>query len=161
GTDALGVLGHHLAGKGTNCLVGFRLDRALVGDLPVTRGVCSVRDGVLSGIAERRKVTHRDGVFLADDGEEPATLDPSALVSMNLWGFAASMWEELHDAMSAAEGASEDDEEPLHRGHPSRRPRARARRDRVRGVAWRAAGWGLRPLLGAHTTACGPSCARE
>ena len=110
GTDALGVLGHHLAGKGTNCLVGFRLDRALVGDLPVTRGVCSVRDGVLSGIAERRKVTHRDGVFLADDGEEPATLDPSALVSMNLWGFAASMWEELHDAMSAAEGASEDDE---------------------------------------------------
>jgi len=110
GTDALGMLGNHLAARGTNCLVGFRLDRALVGDLPVTRGVCSVRDGVLTGIAERRRVTHRDGVFLADDGEEPATLDPSALVSMNLWGFAASMWVELHDAMSAAEGASEDDE---------------------------------------------------
>ena len=110
GTDALRVLGHHLAAKGTDCLVGFRLDRALVGDLPVTRGVCSVADGVLVGIAERRKVTHRDGTFRADDGIEPATLDPSSLVSMNLWGFAPSMWRTLADAMSKAADASEDDE---------------------------------------------------
>lgn len=110
GTDALQVLGHHLAERGTNCLVGFRLDQALVGDLPVTRGVCTVRDGVLVGIAERRQVTHVDGSFRSADGAEPATLDPSSLVSMNLWGFAPSMWGVLEDAMTAAKGASEDDE---------------------------------------------------
>jgi hypothetical protein len=110
GADALEVLGAHLAAAGTNCLVGFRLDRALVGDLPVTRGVCEVRDGVLVGIAERRKVTQRGGEFRADDGLEPQVLDPSSLVSMNLWGFAPSMWGVLHDAMSSAADASEDDE---------------------------------------------------
>jgi len=110
GTDALRVLGRHLTTTGTNCLVGFRLDRALVGDLPVTRGVCAVADGVLVGIAERRHVTHLGGTFRADDGVEPAILDPVALVSMNLWGFAPAMWEVLADAMSSAAGASEDDE---------------------------------------------------
>jgi hypothetical protein len=110
GTNALSVLGHHLSTEGTNCLVGFRLDRALVGDLPVTRGVCEVNDGVLVGIVERRQVTHRDGAFGADDGLEPATLDPNSLVSMNLWGFAPSMWPVLGDAMSSASDASEDAE---------------------------------------------------
>jgi hypothetical protein len=110
GTDALEVLGHHLATAGTNCLVGFRLDRALVGDLPVTRGVCSVHDGVLVAIAERRNVTQRDGTFRADDGLEPVDLDPASLVSMNLWGLAPPMWGALGDAMSSAKDASEDDE---------------------------------------------------
>lgn len=110
GVDALEVLGRHLASAGTNCLVGFRLDQALVGDLPVTRGVCRVHDGVLVGIAERRKVTQRDGEFRAGDGSEPVVLDPSSLVSMNLWGLAPSMWGVLDDAMSEAADASEDHE---------------------------------------------------
>ena len=110
GTDALSVLGRHLAVRGTNCLVAFRLDRALVGDLPVTRGVCEVRDGTLAGITERRGVSRREGTFQVDDGREPSVLDDATLVSMNLWGFAPSMWGVLGDAMAKADGASEDDE---------------------------------------------------
>ena len=98
------------ATRATNCLVGFRLDRALVGDLPVTRGVCTVEEGVLTGVDERRQVSLVDGRFVADDGREPRTLDPASLVSMNLWGFAAAMWDELRGAMDRATGASEDDE---------------------------------------------------
>ena len=110
GADALSVLGRHLEGRGTNSLVGFRLDRALVGDLPVTRGVCEVVDGALAGITERRKVSRRDGAFHVDDGLEPAVLDDATLVSMNLWGFDPGMWDELQAAMDVAHGASEDDE---------------------------------------------------
>lgn len=110
GADALAVLGHHLEGPGTNSLVGFRLDRALVGDLPVTRGVCEVEHGALTGITERRKVSYREGAFHVDDGLDPEVLDAATLVSMNLWGFDPTMWEVLDAAMGAAHGASEDDE---------------------------------------------------
>jgi len=110
GADALSVLGAHLDAQGSNCLVAFRLDRALVGDLPVTRGVCSVVDGQLASIAERRKVRAVDGRFRCDDGQEPSELDPSSLVSMNLWGFDPRMWGVLDDAMRRATDASEDAE---------------------------------------------------
>ena len=110
GTDALSVLGRHLEGSGANSLVGFRLDRALVGELPVTRGVCEVVDGALAGITERRQVSRRDGAFHVDDGQSPEVLDDAVLVSMNLWGFDPKMWSVLSEAMAAAHGASEDDE---------------------------------------------------
>ena len=110
GADALAVLGAHLGTDGSNCLVGFRLDHALVGVLPVTRGVCTVADGELASIAERRKVSQVDGEFRSADGLEPERLDPAALVSMNLWGFDTRMWPVLAAAMEAAPGASEDNE---------------------------------------------------
>lgn len=110
GSDALGVLGAHLERAASNTLVGFRLDRALVGDLPVTRGVCTVEHGELRGIVERRNVTRRGDDFVADDGREPEHLAPDTLVSMNLWGFEPRMWDALADAMHAAHDASEERE---------------------------------------------------
>ncbi|MEI8403921.1 MAG: NTP transferase domain-containing protein [Actinomycetes bacterium] len=110
GRPALTTLAEHLAGDAMNCLVAFRLDRALVGDDPVTRGVCDVADGRLVDIAERRQVTVSNGVFTSDDGLDPRQLDPASLVSMNLWGFAAPMWSIFADAMTAATDASEDAE---------------------------------------------------
>jgi hypothetical protein len=110
GIDALSVLGRHLDGSGTNALVAFRIDRALVGDLPVTRGVCEVADGALTRITERRQVSRRDGAFHVDDGQQPAVLDETTLVSMNLWGFHPKMWDVASEAMAAATDASEDAE---------------------------------------------------
>ena len=110
GLAALRILADHLSSVGTNALVGFRLDRALVGEDPVTRGVCDVSDGALVGIAERRQVTATGGSFSSADGLEPRVLDPESLVSMNLWGFAPTMWEVFGEAMRAAVDASEDAE---------------------------------------------------
>ena len=110
GLPALRLLGGHLSEAGSNCLVGFRLDRALVGPDPVTRGVCEVADGRLVGIAERRQVTAANDTFTSADGLEPSMLDPNSLVSMNLWGFAPEMWEVFASAMGAAVDASEDAE---------------------------------------------------
>jgi NDP-sugar pyrophosphorylase family protein len=110
GQHALAVLGGHVATSGSNALVGFHLDRALVGDLPVTRGVCKVDKGVLTAVTERRNVTRVGDTFTAADGREPEVLDPNSLVSMNLWGFDPRMWEVLEGAMSAAHDASEEHE---------------------------------------------------
>ena len=96
GRDAFERLGGHLATRTTNCLIGFQLDRALVGDLPVSRGICNVVNAHLTDIVERRQVhTWSDG-FVSDDGLSPVFLDPGSTVSMNLWGFQPEVWPLLH-----------------------------------------------------------------
>jgi hypothetical protein len=91
GRAAFLLLGEHLATSPEHCLVGFELDRALVGDLPVSRGTCNVVDGRLTGIVERRNVHATLEGYDADDGLEPVALSPLETVSMNLWGFHASI----------------------------------------------------------------------
>lgn len=107
GRDALVKLGDHLATMSTCCLIGFQLDRALVGDLPVTRGVCNVVNGHLTDIAERRQVHNSKDGFVSDDGLSPVLLEAESIVSMNLWGFQPSMWPILHVEMETHDFAAE------------------------------------------------------
>jgi MobA-like NTP transferase domain len=101
GRDAFEKLGQHLRTRTTNCLIGFKLDHALVGDLPVSRGLCNVVNGHLTDIVERRQVYAWDGGFASDDGLSPVLLEPDATVSMNLWGFQPAIWPLLHHAMES------------------------------------------------------------
>ncbi len=106
GPQAMRMLASHLGGApGDNALVAFRLDHAVVGTSPVTRGLCrSSREGRLLQIDERRGVTRRpDRRFDTGDGQAPAVLDPSALVSMNLWGFASALRDDFEAAMTGAD----------------------------------------------------------
>jgi hypothetical protein len=109
GRDAMIALGRHLHDSGSNCLVGFRLDRALVGDQPVTRGVCKVHNGNLMSIVERHHVHLVDGEYIADDGLQPRLLHPETRVSMNLWGFEPTMWEIFQKAMVDSEASEESE----------------------------------------------------
>ena len=68
GRRAMAALGAHLEVASDHALFGYRLDRALVGDQPVTRGVCQVSDDRLTSLVERRGVRATDGVFVVDDG---------------------------------------------------------------------------------------------
>ncbi len=113
GEGPLRLLARHLAADDPdNALVGYRLANAVVGDSPVTRGVCRVDGkGRLVGLEERRQVSAiGDGRFVSKDGLEPSELDGSLRVSMNLWGFNARMWDALDDAMARAGDASVDAE---------------------------------------------------
>lgn len=105
GPQALEMLSGHLGSGGANALVGFRLERAVIGEAPVTRGICRTGDaGELLGVDERRKVVRRpEGTFEAGDGREPAVLDPAALVSMNLWGFSTALEGEFRRAMEGTD----------------------------------------------------------
>ena len=113
GEDALAVLASHLRGEDPDeALVAFRLRDTLVGDSPVTRGICQVGGtGRLASIAERRQVMPANGGrFVSKDGSEPSELDGDALVSMNLWGFTPTMREILARTMAEARGVSEEAE---------------------------------------------------
>ena len=158
GEAGLAQLATHLADHGSNSLVAYRLRNAVVGDAPVTRGVCRVGDDdTLQSVDERRQVCAvGDGRFVAKDGRTPEELDGDELVSMNLWGFGADMRPVFHAAMGhrsvggrrgaaartgrpaarrrpprrAVGGAvpGAPGRRPLHRGHPPRRPRPGAGR---------------------------------
>ena len=113
GQAACAQLVTHLeADPDANALVGYRLDDAVVGTSPVTRGICRVADdGTLLGVDERRQVTRTpEGGFVAGDGREPAELSGDSRVSMNLWGFTPAFHKVLQAAMDAASGASEESE---------------------------------------------------
>jgi CTP:molybdopterin cytidylyltransferase MocA len=110
GVAGLSQLASHLSGKGaSNALVGYRLSHAVLGDAPVTRGICEVDgDGRLRSVVERRQVLAVDGGrFVATDGASPSELDGDALVSMNLWGFGPEMPAALAATMDEAGHASE------------------------------------------------------
>jgi hypothetical protein len=89
GERGLTLLAAHLRGPDpASALVCYTLRATLVGEKPVTRGVCDVApDGLLRSLTERRLVTPLpDGRIVARDGREPVELDGGSPVSMNLWG---------------------------------------------------------------------------
>ncbi len=68
-------------------MVGYRLGNTLSENGSVSRGVCSVRDGFLTGIDEMRGIIREKGRIFCDCDGKRVELDPSATVSVNLWGF--------------------------------------------------------------------------
>lgn len=99
GRESFLRLGQHLTSRANNCLVGFDLERALVGELPVSRGTCVVVNGHLTEIVERRNVSATLDGYFADDDLEPAILHPQTTVSMNLWGFQPSILPLMHTSL--------------------------------------------------------------
>jgi hypothetical protein len=100
GRESFLHLGRHLASSPNNCVVGFELERALVGELPVSRGTCVVVNNHLTEIVERRNVSATLDGYFADDGLSPTILHPQTTVSMNLWGFQPSIMALMHEAVS-------------------------------------------------------------
>ena len=107
GRESFLHLGRHLATSENNCLVGFELERALVGELPVSRGTCVVVNNHLTEIVERRNVSATLDGYVADDGLEPAVLHPQTTVSMNLWGFQPSILPLMREAIVEHDFAAE------------------------------------------------------
>ena len=107
GRESFLHLGQHLSTSANNCLVGFELERALVGELPVSRGTCMVVNGHLTEIVERRNVSATLEGYNADDGLEPAVLHPHTTVSMNLWGFQPSILPLMRQAIVEHDFAAE------------------------------------------------------
>lgn len=107
GRPAFATLAAHLGGANDeHALVAYAMADTVVTDDPVTRGACEVAaDGRLAGITERKQVRrHPDGSFTADDGREPAQLDPATPVSMNLWGLRPALWPVMEAAVRSVHG---------------------------------------------------------
>lgn len=78
------------------CMAGFRLGNTLSDNGSVTRGVCHIEEGALTGVTE----TH--DIFKTEKGAEARfadgsveELDVKCLVSMNMWGLTPAFMETL------------------------------------------------------------------
>ena len=83
--------------EGTACMVAYKLKNTVSDFGTVTRGVCTLENGRMTG------VTETSGIGLAGDGSirsfdgsgEGRLLDRESAVSMNFWGFPASALEDM------------------------------------------------------------------
>ncbi|MDD3218551.1 MAG: nucleotidyltransferase [Lachnospiraceae bacterium] len=79
-------------------MVGYILENTLTDHGHVARGVCVTdENNYLVGINERTHIEKRDGgaAYTEDDGKTWVTLPEHSTVSMNMWGFSASILQEL------------------------------------------------------------------
>ncbi len=79
-------------------MVGYILSNTLTENGYVSRGICEMdKDAFLTGITERTHIEQSDmGVqFTEDDGQTWEDIAADSIVSMNMFGFTASMLKEL------------------------------------------------------------------
>lgn len=83
-------------------MVGYELGNTLTENGSVARGCCVSDDkGYLVTIAERTQIEKRDGgaAYTEDGGNTYVPISLDTPVSMNMWGFSASILEELEEAV--------------------------------------------------------------
>ena len=78
-----------------HAMVAYRVENTLTENGSVSRGVCTVKDGLLSGIVERTQIVPCEGGAKFIEGAEETFLPAGTPVSMNLWAFSHSMLEEM------------------------------------------------------------------
>lgn len=90
------------------CMVGYDIENTLTENGFVSRGVCEIsEEGLLAKITERTKIQWKDErIVFAEDGGDDAEpvlteLSRGTVVSMNFWGFTASMLAEMESGFPA------------------------------------------------------------
>ena len=79
-------------------MVGYHLKNTLTENGSVSRGICNTdSEGHLNGITERTYIVKTsDGTaYSEDEGKTFTDVDPDSIVSLNMFGFTASMLKEL------------------------------------------------------------------
>ena len=104
--DAREIPGDHKMPVG---MAGFVMKHTLSEHGGVTRGICSISSGHLTGITETKNIFLKNGKAVAagTDGAE-TVLDPDAVVSMNFWGFLPEMMEVLEKRFERFLGSLEE-----------------------------------------------------
>ncbi len=87
----------NLPERGGATMVAYRLVNTCSPNGTVSRGVCKVEGGKLTGVVETLKIKLFPDGTIRDiaESENGPLLAPETPVSMNMWGFAPSIFEEL------------------------------------------------------------------
>ena len=73
------------------CMAGFEVGNTLSDNGTVTRGICQVKDGILTKIVETKEIGRGDNCATTPDGNVPLNQP----VSMNMWGLPEKFIDEL------------------------------------------------------------------
>jgi NDP-sugar pyrophosphorylase family protein len=85
-------------------MVGYKLENTLTENGHVARGICVTDEkGQLVKIQERTHITRRGNItaYTEDDGATWVEIPKGSTVSLNMWGFSASLLQELKDRFPA------------------------------------------------------------
>lgn len=91
----------HDAEKGAAAMMGYRLKNTVSPSGSVTRGICAIENGMLSGVREVKKICLRENGRIFEEAVPPVELDPESPVSMNFWGFSTDVFSDMRDYFSA------------------------------------------------------------
>lgn len=84
------------AGDTRHAMVGYPIENTLTDSGYVSRGICGVLDGRLTGIQELTRIKPcPGGAEYTEDGSAFSFLPAGTMVSMNLWGFGYAMLAEI------------------------------------------------------------------
>jgi len=119
GRSALTSLADHLRNgtPGEDVLVGYHLQNTIITDATVTRGLCEIDDeGLLSRIVEHKVRRLPEGGFegsplAGPDAQSLRHLSGDEQVSMNLWGLAELMLDEIDSSLDSFDPATEPHDE--------------------------------------------------
>lgn len=78
-----------------HAMVAYRVENTLTENGSVSRGVCAVDNGLLTGIVERTQIVPCEGGAKFIEGESETFLPAGTPVSMNMWAFSHSMLDEM------------------------------------------------------------------
>ncbi|MBQ7960589.1 MAG: nucleotidyltransferase [Clostridia bacterium] len=83
GQKSYKILHDNLVANNENCMVGFSLGNTITENGTVSRGVCEVSDGFLTGVVEHTALDKNSGIPL------------DTIVSMNMWGLLPSVFDDI------------------------------------------------------------------
>lgn len=80
------------------CMAGFRLGNTLSDNGSVTRGVCHIENGALTGVTETHDIykTENGAESRSEEGQA-VPLEVNSLVSMNMWGLTPQFMDVLEE----------------------------------------------------------------
>ena len=94
GKEGFKVVHEYLVNGGKSCMAGFVLKNTLSDNGGVTRGICKMDEqNNLTEVVETKNIV-KTATGAEADGK---VIDVDSLVSMNMWGFSASILKELKD----------------------------------------------------------------
>ncbi|MDD7219008.1 MAG: sugar phosphate nucleotidyltransferase [Clostridia bacterium] len=80
------------------CMAAFRLGNTLSDNGSVTRGICQIEDGQLTGVKETHDIFKTEtGARAEHENGSVETLDLKSLVSMNMWGLTPAFLDILQE----------------------------------------------------------------
>ncbi len=83
GRNSLKLVHSALVGGSEICMAGFRLGNTLTENGTVSRGICEIENGLLKSVTEHTSLDKNSG------------FDLNTVVSMNMWGFKPTIFDEL------------------------------------------------------------------
>ena len=100
GRNAFETLAKHLSSIGNDstehAMVGYTLEKTMSKNGSVSRGVCTVKNGLLDSIVENLKTYFDGGKIISDLGDSKVEMTGKETVSMNLFGFSPKAFEEFN-----------------------------------------------------------------